>query len=198
MKKNIPINIALLFALLMQIPLVSAETADSSTLSIKSTQPAPSTSLTQSTSSHASPSFDSLPWLAYGHENLVTHKIEYLQTLKGKPTLLMFFKPQCPWCLKQGKAFNRLLSHCPNAINIVALASHGDKAALRKALWKMKLDFPGYLADKAMMNSLGPLPATPITLIIDESGHLHSYLRGYVKLAQLLPQLRQEFGLNCS
>ena len=156
-----------------------------------------SLSTTQSTSSNTDPSMKTLPWLAYKHENLVTHQQENFQHVEGKPSLLMFFEPECPWCLKQGKAFNQLLSQCPNAINIVALASHGNKSALRKAAWKMKLHFPAYLASQTMMKSLGPLPATPITLIIDDSGHLHSLLRGYVKLAQLLPQLKQEFGLEC-
>ncbi|WP_298774853.1 redoxin domain-containing protein [uncultured Shewanella sp.] len=136
-------------------------------------------------------------WLNYQHVNLVTHEKQILQGFMGKPSLLMFFEPECPWCAKQGKVFNQLLSQCPNNINIIALASHGNKTVLRKAAWKMRLHFPAYLADSAMTESLGPLPATPITLILDKQGQLHSLLRGYVKLEQLLPQLKQEFGLKC-
>ncbi|WP_299011504.1 hypothetical protein [uncultured Shewanella sp.] len=136
-------------------------------------------------------------WLNYQHDNLVTHQKETLQRFMGKPSLLMFFEPDCPWCFKQGKAFNQLLIDCPDAINLVALASHGDKRILRKAAWKMKLHFPAYLANNAMMNTLGSLPATPITLILDDSGHLHSLIRGYVKLEQLLPQLKKTFELTC-
>ncbi|MEC4726130.1 thioredoxin family protein [Shewanella sp. D64] len=135
--------------------------------------------------------------LAYQHENLTSHKVENLQKLKGKPTLMMFFEPQCSWCFKQGKAFNRLLQQCPTAVNIVALGSHGDKVTLRRELWRMKLNFPGYLVGKTMMGELGALPATPMTLITDENGNLSGYLRGYIKLEQLLPLLRTKFGLQC-
>lgn len=194
MNKTRPITIPLCLAILAVFLLIMSQSAYSSVQRTSNTSDTPTAS---STSSNTASSVKTLPWLDYKHENLVTHQQENFQHFEGKPSLLMFFEPECPWCLKQGKAFNQLLSQCPNAINIVALASHGNKSALRKAAWKMKLHFPAYLANQTMMKSLGPLPATPITLIIDEQGQLHSYLRGYVKLAQLLPQLKQEFELKC-
>lgn len=109
----------------------------------------------------------------------------------------MFFGPQCPWCFKQGKAFNKLLEKCPNAINIVALGS-GDKASLKKELWKMHLLFPGYQTGQTMLNDIGQIPATPMTLITDRQGNYKSYLRGYIKLEQLLPMLKKQLELKCS
>ncbi|WOT04190.1 TlpA family protein disulfide reductase [Shewanella youngdeokensis] len=135
--------------------------------------------------------------LHYQHMDLHKGQIQALDSLKGKPTLMMFFEPQCPWCLKQGKAFNSLLGQCPDDFNIVALGIHGDKASLKKAWWKMKLNFPGYLTGAAMLKDIGNVPATPITLIADEEGNLVSHLRGYVKLNALLPQLQQHFDLSC-
>ncbi|MFT6372995.1 MAG: thioredoxin-related protein [Gammaproteobacteria bacterium] len=139
----------------------------------------------------------SLQLLNYNHTDLQSGEIHSLENLKGKPTLMMFFEPQCPWCFKQGKAFNKLLEQCPNAINIVALGS-GDKASLKKELWKMRLLFPGYQVGQTMLNDIGQIPATPITLITDRQGNYKSYLRGYIKLEQLLPMLKKNLGLKCS
>ena len=135
--------------------------------------------------------------LNYQHTHLQSGKVQALENLKGKPTLMMFFEPQCPWCFKQGKAFNALLKLCPNTVNIVALGTHGDKSSLKKEWWKMKLHFPGYLTGQAMLNDIGTIPATPITLIADEQGNLTSHLRGYVKLDELLPMLKKQIGLKC-
>lgn len=141
---------------------------------------------------------DSPQLLSYSHTDLQSGEMHSLENLKGKPTLMMFFEPQCPWCFKQGKAFNELLRQCPNAINIVALGSNGDKVSLKKELWKMRLHFPGYKAGQTILNDIGQIPATPITLIADEQGHFSSYLRGYVKLDQLLPMLKKQLGLKCT
>ncbi|WP_299495499.1 thioredoxin family protein [uncultured Shewanella sp.] len=195
MNNTRPNTLSLCVALLTSLLCIMSQSAYSSTLATHSTESR------SATSANTDPNVDhlvnTLPWLAYQHEHLVTHQQEHFQDFEGKPSLFMFFEPECPWCAKQGKAFNQLLAQCPNAINIAALASHGNKTVLRKAAWKMKLHFPAYLASQTMMLSIGPLPATPITLIIDEKGQLHSVLRGYVKLAQLLPKLKQEFGLKC-
>ncbi|MCL2913552.1 redoxin domain-containing protein [Shewanella corallii] len=138
-----------------------------------------------------------LELLGFEHQSLSDGSISNLKHLKGKPTLLMFYEPDCPWCFKQGRAFNKLLSHCGEELQIVALGTHGDKASLKRELWKMKPDFPGFIAGQEMINSVGNLPATPMTLVADSNGEFISYMRGYIKLETLEPLLKKQLGLIC-
>ena len=138
-----------------------------------------------------------LELLGFEHQSLTDGNITNLEHLRGKPTLMMFYEPDCPWCFKQGRAFNQLLDHCGQELQIVALGTHGDKTRLKRELWKMKPDFPGFIAGQEMLQSVGQLPATPITLIADKNGHFLSYMRGYIKLDTLEPLLQQAFGLKC-
>ena len=138
-----------------------------------------------------------LELLGFEHQNLADGTTTNLEHLRGKPTLMMFYEPECPWCFKQGKAFNELLRHCGHELQIVALGAHGDRARLKRELWKMKPKFPGFVAGKEMMNSVGALPATPITLIANANGEFISYMRGYIGLDILQLQLKKQLGLQC-
>ncbi|BDM65471.1 hypothetical protein NFHSH190041_29230 [Shewanella sp. NFH-SH190041] len=144
-----------------------------------------------------------VPLLGYQHQalngsNNARSSDGTLQHLTGKPTLMMFFEPGCSWCVKQGKALNQLLASCHGQLQAVALGTGADRATLKKTWWQMQLDFPGYQVGREMMQQLGELPATPITLIADQQGQLSGYLRGYVKLSTLKPLLQQRLGLDCN
>ncbi len=143
------------------------------------------------------PKSQALELLGFEHANLKSGQLSTLDHLKGKPSLMMFFEPECPWCFKQGKAFNRLLAQCDNKVNIVAMGANADRSSLKKTLWKMHLNFDGFEAGPTMMQQVGQLPATPITLLLDEQGNLVSFLRGYVKDAQLQELLPKVLGVSC-
>lgn len=143
------------------------------------------------------PRATALELLGFKHQSLADGSVTNLEHLKGKPTLIMFYEPDCPWCFKQGKAFNQLLSHCGQELQIVALGTHGDKASLKRELWKMKPDFPGFIAGPEILDSIGELPATPMTLIADAQGEFLSYMRGYIKSDTLEPLLKKQLGLIC-
>ncbi|WP_432526324.1 TlpA family protein disulfide reductase [Shewanella sp. GXUN23E] len=145
-----------------------------------------------------SPSVTALELLGFEHQRLDDGQFENLEYLKGKPTLMMFYKPDCPWCSRQGKAFNQLLARCGDKLQVVALGTLGDKTRLRQEWWKMKPAFAGFVAGTTMMESMGELPATPLTLVTNARGELITYLRGYIKPAQMNTILQETLALECA
>lgn len=145
------------------------------------------------TCSHAS----TLNLLQYQHENLRSGKLESLANDHGDIKLLMFFEPDCSWCYKQIKALNQISRQCPK-ISLAALGINGKRHQLKKDLWRLKPQFPAFVANANMVSDIGNIPATPITLVIDQKGHYLSHLRGYTPSKKILAQLSAQHGIECS
>ena len=98
--------------------------------------------------------------------------------------LLSFFEPNCPWCYRQMKVFNKLESSCPQRVQPVLVGINGDARALRKELRKAKVKFPALKASKELMNIFS-VPATPWTVMINTDGQPITTVRGYIPLEDL-------------
>ncbi len=120
--------------------------------------------------------------------DLRSHKNISLGNYPNKILLISFFEPDCAWCYRQMKTFNRLLEHCHH-LQPIGVGINGNRQALRKELRKAKARFPGLIANRALLDSLGTIPATPWTLVVNPQGEQLATLRGYHKLSQLGPAL---------
>ncbi|MFQ6371167.1 TlpA family protein disulfide reductase [Shewanella sp. YIC-542] len=110
-----------------------------------------------------------------------------LATLPGNTVAVMFFKPDCPWCHKQAKALDKLHQQCA-FIHPVALGVNGNKLALKKALFNLQFPYPGYMAPRNLIADLGGIPATPITLLLQQ-GNVIAAFRGFTPAETLAEQL---------
>lgn len=112
----------------------------------------------------------------------------------GKIVLVSFFEPDCRWCHRQMKAFNQLIRDCDASLQPVAVGVHGNKQQLRKELRKAKVKYPGLVATKEFVKSVGGVPATPWTLLLDPNGDIIYTFRGYITYKKL----SELFGSECT
>lgn len=109
--------------------------------------------------------------------NLVTNK-----TLKGKPSLLVFFGTRCPPCLKELKALNNNLqaSHYKD-FNIYAVGSTDDTANLILFNNKKNYSF-SYLPDpnQDLFDQIGD-HTIPRTFLLDSNAKIISQTVGFYK-----------------
>lgn len=120
-----------------------------------------------------------------------------LRAFSGLPSALMFFEPECAWCYRQVKAFNRLQAVCPGHFQPLAIGVNGSRRALRAEVQRFKPEFPAFQSSAALTRVVGEIPGTPFTLLSDANGQPLGWLRGYVAPDQLRPLLEQKFGFKC-
>lgn len=123
--------------------------------------------------------------LDYEQRSLNDLSARNLQTLVGKPSLILFFEPDCSWCYKQTKVFNRLYTACREHLNIVGLGVNGNQSALKKEAWRLKARFPLFMAGHALVKDMGGVSATPFTLVLNQQGGLQSHAKGYLSPKKL-------------
>ena len=118
-----------------------------------------------------------------------------LSRYEGKPVIMVFFQPECNWCLKQVRAINMLREQCE--IEAIAVGTGGNRAALRKELRRLRPGFPAYQASPRLIEELGGVVATPITLLGDANGDFVSWSRGFLEERQLLELMRSSGQTDC-
>lgn len=119
-----------------------------------------------------------------------------LDAYRGKPVIMLFFQPECSWCLKQVRAVNRLPADCRASFNALAIGVNGDRKALKQELRRLRPDFPAYQANPALLDAIGGVPATPFALLGDANGEFHNWMRGYIPQSRLVDSLA-ELGADC-
>ncbi len=127
--------------------------------------------------------------LGFEHKNLRSGQVTDLKQLKGKPVAIMFFEPECSWCIKQARVLNQLQEQCNQSFTPVMLGVHGNFVALKRALFDLGVKLPAYRASKSLVKAMGGIPATPIMLVTDEQGRYRKYYRGLTKETKLKPLL---------
>lgn len=117
--------------------------------------------------------------LEFDLRSLEAPEVHRLTRYQGKPVLMVFFEPECSWCLRQVKAINKLGSRCGESFEALAIGVNGSRARLQKELRRLRPDFPAYQASPQLIESLGGIPATPLSFLGDASGGYVNWLRGY-------------------
>lgn len=114
-----------------------------------------------------------------------------LDIYRGTPTLMIFFEPECAWCLRQMRVLNKLVDECDN-FQALAIGANGTRSDLLSTLNRMRPDFPSYQISRQLEADIGKVETTPLMLIADDHGEFVTYMRGYQKEEILVPAL-QEF-----
>ncbi|MCY4045142.1 MAG: hypothetical protein OXE99_08680 [Cellvibrionales bacterium] len=115
----------------------------------------------------------------------------------SQPLLLLFFEPNCTWCLKQSKVLN-LLGSCEKAFSVAGIGVNGNLLALKKMGWQLKANYPLYLATPAFLKRVPAIEATPTLLWVDAKGVVQGQHRGFLPFSLLVNQLSQQVLLNCA
>ncbi|MFB2779208.1 TlpA family protein disulfide reductase [Shewanella mangrovisoli] len=125
----------------------------------------------------------------YQFQALRGQQVTDLSHLEGKAMALMFFEPECPWCIKQASVLKQLHQSCHQGVHPVALGVNGDNLALKRALFRLNFPFEAYRAPPALLKDIGGIPATPILLLLNAKGELIKGYRGFTNEAELKAQL---------
>ncbi|KFZ36286.1 hypothetical protein HR45_17445 [Shewanella mangrovi] len=113
----------------------------------------------------------------YSLKNLRSGEITDLATVTQGTVALMFYEPDCSWCRKQAQALTELQQQCGN-VTPIALGINASRLALKKALFTLQFPFAGFMAPHQLLQDLGGIPATPITLVFKQQQLIGAF-RGY-------------------
>ncbi len=136
--------------------------------------------------------------LGFQHENLRNGQTEALDGLRGEASFLLFFQPDCKWCLKQSRTLDKLLARCPDRLNAAALGVHASRHELKKELQRLRPDYPAYKTGNVMLSELQGVPATPVMLLTDQDGRFAQSFRGYVPEDELAEILKDQHKILCT
>ncbi len=102
-----------------------------------------------------------------------------------KPTVLMFFQPDCSWCKKQGKIITQLVSECGNSVHFTLVGDKGSKRQLKRELRHFSETIPSQQSTQLFARKSGGVKGFPTTLVLDTQGHVLAKRRGFTDEAML-------------
>jgi thioredoxin-related protein len=117
-------------------------------------------------------------------DNLLKLETVNLGDYKNKLQIISIFEPECPWCLKQFKALEKLYDNCSADIQPIAVGV-GNKQQLKSLVYRSKISFPALAASPDFLDIIGQPKGTPFTLILDQKGNLVTTLQGYIPYQKL-------------
>lgn len=123
--------------------------------------------------------------------------VHHLERYEGKPVLMMFFEPDCSWCYRQVRTINRLGEDCGEGFTALAVGVNGNRTALQKELRRLRPDFPAYQASPALVQAIGTVDATPLSLLGDANGDFVDWARGYLPTERLREFVQTSGDLHC-
>jgi thiol-disulfide isomerase/thioredoxin len=126
----------------------------------------------------AAPSLAVVDMLQYVLRDLRTTGEVDLADYRGKISLLMFFEPDCEYCLRETRVLNTLVADCPG-LQPIAIGVNGSRAALQQHMRRMRTDFPVAQINEQFQADIGEIIGTPLLLLSDRDGALVTWLRGY-------------------
>jgi thioredoxin-related protein len=148
--------------------------------------------------------FLALPGMATGAPSLLDFRLgdirsgemRSLQEFQGRRTFLVFFEPDCPWCVKQMRALEELGQQCPERIQTVTAGVHGKLPEYRRLLRVAGTDQPAFMASNRLVAAIGGVTATPYTLFLDARGQPTHRLQGYIPAPEMRVWLEEQ-GVAC-
>ena len=133
--------------------------------------------------------------LNYQLKDLKSVETHNLDQYRGNTFLMIFFQPDCPFCVKQSKVINEIQAECSDfqAIGVGVNSSRSDPQVDAR---KMRADYPTYEISAPLQAEVGKVVGTPLMLVADKQGVFTEHLQGYQKMDSLIPILGKA-GLNC-
>jgi thiol-disulfide isomerase/thioredoxin len=115
-----------------------------------------------------------------------------LRSLRGKVVLLNFWATWCAPCLVEMPVFAKWQQqYGPQGLQVVGISMDDDSAPVRRALSKLKLNYPNAMGDAALGESYGGVLGLPLTYIIDRKGVVRALIQGETDINTIEKQLKQ-------
>lgn len=112
--------------------------------------------------------------------------------LNGKPTLVNFWFTNCPPCIDEMPALNRIAKTYAEEYNFVAI-TYETKEKVDAFLKKVDFNFEHYTDAQAFIDQIG-IQAYPVNLILDAEGNLKQVLGGIAYEGELGEKLEMGDG----
>ena len=144
------------------------------------------------------PALAAVDMLSYVLRDLRTTDTVDLESYRGKISLLMFFEPDCEYCLREARVLNTLLADC-QGLQPIAIGINGSRNALQEHMRRMRADFPVLQINEQFQDDIGEVIGTPLLLLSDHDGALVTWLRGYQSesvLRELIARIDPETCTN--
>lgn len=133
--------------------------------------------------------------LDYQLKDLKSVETHDLEQYRGATVLMIFFQPDCPFCVKQSKVINEILAECPD-FQAIGVGVNGSRSDLQLEAREMRSEYPTYEISPALQAEVGKVVGTPLMLIGNKQGLFTEHLQGYQQIDALIPVLG-EAGLVC-
>ncbi|MBX2848611.1 MAG: conjugal transfer protein TraF [Acidiferrobacterales bacterium] len=120
----------------------------------------------------------------------------HLERYRGDTVLMVFFQPDCSFCVKQSKVLNQIQEKCAD-FQVIGVGVNGSRNDLQVELRAMRANYPAYQISPALQAEVGKVVGTPLMLIANKNGQFTQHLQGYQQIDVLTPEL-ENAGLKCS
>lgn len=126
--------------------------------------------------------------------NMQGHPVDF-RSLKGKPTVVMFFSTRCPLSNAFNFRRNELYKEYKDRVNFIVVDSNGNEslAEVRQYAKDVGFAFPVYVDEKNAMSDKFGVLATTDNFLVDSSGVMRYH--GYIEDAPN-PARTKEKGLK--
>ena len=101
-------------------------------------------------------------------------------SLDTRPVVVLFFEPDCSWCFKQSKVYSRLAKRCQSEVQFIGLGVNGSRQAIKKEAWHLQAAFPLYMASRPMLDAIGSVDSTPLSVLLNSQQQIAGKARGYL------------------
>jgi len=133
--------------------------------------------------------------LEYELKDLSGTEVHDLEQYRGDTVLLIFFQPDCGFCVKQSRVLSQIQEECSD-FQAIGVGVNGARIDLQTELRRMRATYPAYEISPALQSEVGKVEGTPMMLIGDKQGNFSSHVQGYQQMDALIPLLG-EAGLRC-
>lgn len=131
----------------------------------------------------------------YQVSDLRTGEESSLESLRGKPTVLLLFEPGCMYCSRQSRILNAMLKECEN-LQAVALGFNAPRRRMLDYQDELRPDFPAYMAGADLAYDMGEIVITSVILMADAAGFYELHLLG-LQDRERLTSLLNPLGAGC-
>ena len=115
-----------------------------------------------------------------------------LRSFRGKVVLLNFWATWCAPCLVEMPVFAKWQQqYGPQGLQVVGISMDDNDAPVRRALSKLKPNYPIAMGDAALGERYGGVLGLPLTYIIDRKGVVRALIQGETDAHTIEKQLKQ-------
>ena len=128
----------------------------------------------------------------FARRDLNGHTVD-LARLRGKVVLLNFWATWCAPCQTEMPVFSAWQKeYGPRGLQVVGISMDDSEAPVRKAVARLKLDYPVAMGDVKLGERYGGVLGLPLTYIIDREGVVRARFQGTSDLKLIEKEIRQQ------